>query len=665
MKFRSSAVSAAVLLGSWAVPLEAWSTGHRQNRWLSVSGTRRPTAPWNASPIARQASLMTEGEADMTTKRTTKAPTETLIAKGTVVSFYRGGLASVRIDEENLDTQEDKSEESATNDDIIGPDQFKKKNSSETGGDLVGHQVVFPKGQKGVVVCHRPPIAFVYSGLDSIEGQDGSVSLLKEMMNVQVGEDRKVVGWDGMPINTDESGETTAERAMFARIPQVKDIALINNPMLTGNTMVDVLSPIGQGQNMLLAADDLEAARGMICDFISTQKQSGGATKFVYAAIDNSQDVMEKLSAAGIADDVHVVLSPKQDKDYKVEGASKGAEATAVAASACAIAESYAVEQGMNTVVIVDTLDQHKQLWDATTRLLVDVFGAEAVVKSDREGGASSEMRGFFSAIIQRAGQYKENRGGGSVTLLFICELPKLNKEEEDNVFSESDFENGSERVKTRIQLLVSKGIPLTPFNLRKIDIPVPSASEGKRRLVLQHIDDLISMSDGQIWLDETLREAGQYPSIDPQRSITRVGIGADTKSRADAPALRRVAEGLRLAFSQAANMEGAEETNASKKQVRTRKALLLAMHQVEGQGGRTLSQSCTVLLAAWKKFLDDAVDEGKTAGTDAGQQLISDMLDHVQKVAPSAMAAIDQSLDLTEDNEKEIMDAIKCFFSS
>lgn len=662
MKFRNSVVSAAAVLGCCAVPLKAWSVGQRQSRWISGTKNRVGRAPWNASPVSLTATLTTQGEAAKLGQEAADASTETLMARGTLVSFSRGGLASIRIDEENLDAQDEDGE--GVNENVIGPDQFKKKFSSDAGGDLTGHQVKFPNGQKGVVVAHRPPIAFVYGGLNSIEGQEGAVSVFKEMMNVPITQGSTVLGWDGTPIDGGKSDEPTAQRAMFAPIPQVKDIALINNPMLTGNTMVDVLAPIGQGQNMILVADDLEAARGMVCDFISTGKQSGGATKFVYAAIDNSGDVVDKLSAAGVADDVHVVISQKQEKESDEEGASKAAEATAVAASACAIAESYALEQGMNTVVIVDTLDYHKQLWDATTRVLVDVFGADAVVKSDREGGASSEMRGFFSSIIQRAGQYKESRGGGSVTLLLICELPKLKAGDEQAVFLESDFENDSEKVKARIQLLVNKNIPLTAANLRRIDIPIPSASEGKRRLVLQHIDDLISMSDGQIWLDESLREKGQYPPIDPQRSITRVGIGADTESRADAPALRRIAEGLRLALSQAANMEGAEDTVASKKQLRTRNALLLAMHQVEGRGGRALSESCTVLLAAWKNFLDDAVDEGKTAGTDAGQKLIDDMLDHVQKVAPSAMATIDQTLDLPEDTEKEIMDAINSFFS-
>jgi len=541
---------------------------------------------------------------------------------------------------------------------------------------LTGHKVRFPNGKHGVVVAHRPPIAFVYNGLETMEVSDGTVSVLKDMATISVRDEKKVVCWDGSPVDATAADNAvarfgiTSDRAIFARIPQVKDIALINSPMLTGNTMIDTLAPIGQGQNMLLVEDDVSAARGMICDFIKTQQRSAFSgkgkkpMKFVYAAIDDSDDVTKRLKAAGVADDVHVVVSTLT-ANSNVEEAAKAAEATAMASAACAIAESYALEQGMNTVVIVDSLDQHKALWDATTRTLVDVFGMESVVKSDREGGASSEMRGFFSAIVQRSAQYKASRGGGSVTLLLLMKLPDTADDDVNTIYTESDFESGSDKVKTRIQLLASKGIPLTAATLRKLEIPIPSASEGKRRLVLQHIDDLISMSDGQIWLDKKLREAGQNPPVDPQRSVTRIGIGADTQSRADAPALRRIAEGLRLAFSQAANMEGAEETTASKKQLRQRNTLLLAMHQKDGQGGRTLSESCIAIMAATNGFLDDAIDSGKVAGTEAGQKIMNDLMESVRKNAADALASIDDTLDLSDDAKKEVLSAIESFFSS
>jgi F0F1-type ATP synthase alpha subunit len=199
---------------------------------------------------------------------------------------------------------------------------------------------------------------------------------------------------------------------------------------------------------------------------------------------------------------------------------------------------------------------------------------------------------------------------------------------------------------------------------LRRIEIPIPSDTEGLRRRELQHIDDLISMSDGQIWLDERFEQAGRQPPMDPQRSITRVGIGADTKSRADAPAIRRVVEGLRLDWAQAASMDGADlGTKASVKQIRKSGALLLAMHQRPGSKGRTLSESCVALLAATKGHLDLSVDQGVRPGTEQGDFLLSGLFDHVRKVAPEATKAVDDTQDMSESSYAEIEDAIKSYF--
>ena len=93
------------------------------------------------------------------------------------------------------------------------------------------------------------------------------------------------------------------------------------------------------------------------------------------------------FKSAGIDKDIIFVTSDDRNEDVE----SKAAEGTVVAATACAIAESFAIEEGMDTFVVVDSIDQHKKIWDATTRVLVDVFGVDAVVKGDRDGGASSE----------------------------------------------------------------------------------------------------------------------------------------------------------------------------------------------------------------------------------------------------------------------------------
>jgi len=583
-----------------------------------------------------------------------KSHEERIVADGTIVSYFRGGLVAIQVSEDVLQSGEE----------------------SNQSNDLIGHQVQFPNdgGRMGVVVAQRPPMLFVYTKTHDDDDdednnkslEDNKVQILNSKAQVQVTDDMTMVDCFGKAISTstdDESnnnGVVVANRDIFAAIPKLSDISLINSPMLTGETMIDALAPIGRGQNMLVVGSNFNQMRGLATDMLSTQIKAG-TTKCIYAITHDTQAALERLKNAGILDDVIVVSVCNTSADP----VTKAAEATAVAATACAIGEAFAHGEGKNSLVIVDSIDDFKILWDATTRVLVNVFGVDSVVDADRNGGASSEMRGFYSALIQRAGQFKESKGGGSVTLALLTSIPGNDGIDESTVHAVEEFDDCSDKIKARLDVLVKKNIPLTAANLRKIDIPIPSVSEGQKRLVLQHIDDLISMSDGQIWFDEKLSQQGQKPPMDPQKSITRIGIGADTTSRADAPAVRRMVEGLRLDLSQAASMDGAEANVASSKQLRKRNAWLLAMHQEPGQGGRTLAESCIALLAASTGALDNTIEAGGLAGTDKGKSTIRDLIAHVQLVAPDAVSEINDTLDSSPTRRAELVDAINSFFSS
>jgi len=447
----------------------------------------------------------------------------------------------------------------------------------------------------------------------------------------------------------------------------VKDIALINKPLITGVTMFDALAPIGKGQNMLFVGHDIEDMRRYVTDILSIQTKGNPPTKCVYASTGTKEDneqIKNLLESTALDKDVVLVTGDSISSNNNKDEASLAAEATVVAATACAIGESFALEEGIDTLVIVDNIDRHKTIWDTTTRVLVDIFGVDSVVKGDRDGGASSEMRAFFSSLVQRSAQFNSKRGGGSVTLLLLQTVPKIATEKEEIIFSPEDFDQSPDKIKDRVNLLVQKKIPLTAANLRKIQIPVPSADEGKRRLVLQHVDDLISMSDGQIWLDERLEQSGRSPPMDFQRSVTRIGIGADTASRADAAAMRRVVEGLRLDLSQAESMDGADiATNASRKQMRNAQAWLLAMHQPSASGARKLSESCVAMLAASSGAFNDSLDSGVLPGSPEGELLVRNMLDYVSAAVPEAIAEIDTTLDFTAETKEVIKEAIQSYF--
>lgn len=565
-----------------------------------------------------------------------------------------------------------------------------KQNKSSQGEDFIGKAVVFEDGRTGTVIAQRPPMAFVICDFSSYEADeiphDQAISILGRRTTIPVSDALfgSIIDCYGNPIatpassasndNSIESNEDTVDRAIFAPIPRVSDIALINSPVLTGTAMVDALAPIGKGQNMLVIGQDTGVGqRDLVVGAVKTQVMSNGA-KCVYAITSQCKKerdgVIQMLRDAGVLDDIVVVAARDREEmgGDEVLKAADAAEAITVAAAACSIGEALALSRGEDTLVIIDDIDQHKVFWDWTTRVLIDKYGLDSVVKDDREGGASSEMRGFYSSLIQRAGRFNKKNKGGSMTLALLTNLDgQFGGAEDDGttVFLQEDFAQSSEKVKDRIGILVNKKIPLTPENLRKIQIPLPSASESekKRRFALQHTDDLISMSDGQIWLDEALYNKGQRPAMDAQRSVTRIGIGADTKSRADAPAMRGLAGGLRFDFAQADSLEGAGVNSGADKQILKKKAYLLAMHQEGGQE-RSLSDNCVALLAASMRVLDDTVRDGGVAGSEKGESAIKGLLDHVKETAPTALSDIDSSLDLSEAARNELEDVIKGYFA-
>lgn len=504
---------------------------------------------------------------------------------------------------------------------------------------------------------------------------------------------------------------TTNTRPIFVPIPKISDIGLIDSPLVSGITAVDALTPIGKGQNMLVIGDADDDNKVAVATTAGTTNKRGWMINFLRNVIENNRrndegkrskmrcyygltygnnkvrsNLLERLKEAGIQDDVVTVLSTRHldidNAEDDTEKAITAAEAVAVAATACSLGEHHALTTGGDSLVFIDDINLHKSLWDVTTQYLVKVYGVDAVVEADLQGGSSSEMRGYFSGLIQRAARFNVKKGGGSVTLILLSTLPgdkdqdvNSNGEDEEPTFDASDFDNMSEKIKTRISMLVKAKVPLTPTNLKKIQIPLPRTSdaENAKRLALQHVEDLISMSDGQIWLDNALAKTGRSPPLDPSRSITRVGVGADTVScRADAPALRSVVGSLRFEFQQAMDVMESKSSSpnttaaaivGNKKQVQRRDAFLLAMHQESNQK-RMLSHECIALIAASRGHLDAVLAKGGMAGTAQGKEAIDGLLEFVANNASGVVTEIDDTLDMSSEGKNVLVDLIASYFA-
>jgi len=550
-----------------------------------------------------------------------------------------------------------------------------KKDGIGQGDDLSGRTVIFKSrhGQKtGIIVAQRHPVAFVLCNFDSVDEETTSISILQSKTKIQVSTNLvgKVINCFGEQLLDQQqyqskatTDDTCTAKEIFSVIPKLDEISLINSPLLTGITTIDAVTPIGKGQNMLIIGDDKESQRSILIDILSQQVKE--QTKCVYACTSSDElirtSTLSKLKDANLLDKIVTVCTRENiDSTFLVPAA---AEAVAVAASACSIAETFANESGEDTLVIVDVLDYHKDLWDSTTRTLVDLYGKDSVVKGDMNGSASSEMRAYYSGLVQRSAKFNKGKGGGSITLLLVCSIPTDGDNEDgDAVFTLEDFDSASQKIKERIEKLVQAKIPLTASILRKIQIPVPVATENTNtfRLSMQHIDDLISMSDGQIWLVDSKDDNSTKLMLDVQRSITRIGIGADTKSRADAPALQALTGGIRFELAQSLDAMRSTDNKADRKSITKRDAWLLAMYQDSGQI-RTLSEECVALLAVKLGMLDDIVNNDSKSIV---LVKVQEMLDHVWNKVGDDMKGIDETLDFTSDESKaRIEKAIEGYF--
>jgi len=214
-----------------------------------------------------------------------RAVTEKISGSGIENSFYGEAVSysknvvAIRVSDAQVQAMVDSLVQ-----DVTGAASGEKKTRDE---DMTGKLVLFETDgdnvQEGVIVCQRPPVAFVLlkdeeyaSGTSSSDKPKVYVSDKKITINASDDLVGKVVDCFGNVLKSNKDNEEmmlskTYERSIFATIPQVKDIALIDEPMLTGISMVDALAPIGKGQNMLVVGEKGTGKRALAIDAMRNQ----------------------------------------------------------------------------------------------------------------------------------------------------------------------------------------------------------------------------------------------------------------------------------------------------------------------------------------------------------------------------------------------------------
>ena len=342
----------------------------------------------------------------------------------------------------------------------------------------------------------------------------------------------RIVNPTGRPIDGKGDIVTDKTRPIERVAPGIVARKSVHQPLQTGLTAIDALTPIGRGQRELIIGDRQTGKTAIAIDTILNQK--GGDVICIYVAVGQKASTVaqlaKKLEKHG-AMDYSIIVSATANEPAPLQYIAPFA--------GVAIAEEF-MEQGKHVLIVYDDLTKHAQAYRAMSLLLKRPPGREAY---------PGDVFYLHSRLLERAVKLNDELGGGSITALPIIETQAGD---------------------------VSAYIPT----------------------------NVISITDGQIFLESALFNSGVRPAINAGISVSRVGGAAQTKG------IKQVAGKLRLDLAQFRELEAfaqfaSDLDAATKKQLLRGQKLTEVLKQPQYKP-LSVAQQVTILFAANEGFLDD-----------------------------------------------------------
>ena len=391
----------------------------------------------------------------------------------------------------------------------------------------------------------------------------------------------RIVNPTGRPI--DGKGEilTDKTRPIERVAPGIVTRKSVHQPLQTGLTAIDALTPIGRGQRELIIGDRQTGKTAIAIDTIINQK--GGDVICIYVAIGQKASTVAQLAKT---------LEKHGAMDYSIivsATANEPAPLQYIAPFAgVAIAEEF-MEQGKHVLIVYDDLTKHAQAYRAMSLLLKRPPGREAY---------PGDVFYLHSRLLERAVKLNDELGGGSITALPIIETQAGD---------------------------VSAYIPT----------------------------NVISITDGQIFLETSLFNSGIRPAINAGISVSRVGGAAQTKG------IKQVAGKLRLDLAQFRELEAfaqfaSDLDAATKKQLLRGQKLTEVLKQPQYRP-LTVAQQVTILFAANEGFLDEVDNKNITAYK-------TGWFEYFEANMPELNKALNEGGKLSEDDIKNLKENLETY---
>ncbi len=404
-----------------------------------------------------------------------------------------------------------------------------------------------------------------------------------QLLSVPVGEAMigRMVDPLGRPLDARGVIESPKRRALEMIAPGIAGRQPVNQPLQTGIKAIDSMIPIGRGQRELIIGDRKTGKTAVAIDTIINQR--GGDVICVYVAIGQKDStvaaVVETLRERGAMDYTIVVVA----------SSSVPAPLQYIAPYAgCAMAEHFMYDQGRHTLCIYDDLSKQAAAYRQLSLLLRRPPGREAY---------PGDVFYLHSRLLERSCKLAEERAivkkgepyrKGGVNGKTYVGVPGTWE-------SEKDLEAMPDQEAHEIVVDPKSGGSLTA-------LPIIETLEGE---VAAYIPtNVISITDGQIYLEPDLFFAGVRPAVNVGISVSRVGGNAQVK------AMKKIAGSLRLDLASFRELEafaqlGTDLDAATQRQLDRGRRLVELLKQPQYQPYVVTDQILSIF-AGTQGYLDD-----------------------------------------------------------
>src|SRR5689334_17559937 len=403
----------------------------------------------------------------------------------------------------------------------------------------------------------------------------------------------RVVNALGQPVDGLGPIKTTKTRKVEIVAPGIIKRQPVKEPLQTGIKAIDAMIPIGRGQRELIIGDRGTGKTAIAVDTIINQK--GAGVVCVYVAIGQKRStvasVVDKLKDAGALEYSIVVIA----------SASDPAPLQYIAPYAgCAIAEYFMYEEGKATLCVYDDLSKQAAAYRQLSLILRRPPGREAY---------PGDVFYLHSRLLERAAKISDNP---DVTRLD----PRIKKP------------SGS-----------LTALPIIETQAGDVSAYIPT--------------NVISITDGQIFLTTDLFYSNVRPAVDAGISVSRVGGNAQIK------AMKQVAGPLRLSLAQYRELEafaqfGSDLDAATQRQL-ARGARLVEVLKQPQYRPVPVEKQVVIIYAVTNGYLDDVE-------VPHIRQWERDFLDYLEAQHPGVLKDIRTKKALDDDLTNRLKNAITSF---